>query len=190
MARYDVRDLLGHFVKPPGAEFTPCPHACCRGRRAHPDGKPVVLSRGELHAMSEAQLLRHMRKAQAGENYAVYERSYRQVIAEMDRRENAARRKEKARKLRRVRGQEHHEEVERQFWAAERATHGYMLNKRGRAAGIDERSLFTGPESRVRAYASPELLNWFAAHGRPTRTSFLGTARERRAEREGQRIYA
>jgi len=32
-----------------------------------------------------------------------------------------------------------------------------LLNARGRAAGIDPRSLFYGPAVRVRAYASTEL---------------------------------
>jgi len=59
----------------------------------------------------------------------------------------------------------------------------------GRAArGIDERSLFTGPESRVRKYASPELIEWFASHPRPTRVSWFGSAAARRAHLAGRRI--
>jgi hypothetical protein len=37
------------------------------------------------------------------------------------------------------------------------ATKGDRLNRRGREACIDERALFTGPESRARKYASEEL---------------------------------
>ena len=51
-------------------------------------------------------------------------------------------------------------EVEREWLAAERETKGNMLNRRGREAGIDEKSLFRGPESRARKYASEELLNY------------------------------
>ena len=63
-----------------------------------------------------------------------------------------------------------------------------MLNKAGQRAGIDERSLFTGPESRVVKYASPELFEWFEIHGRPTRAAFLGSAKERRLYYAGRRI--
>jgi hypothetical protein len=51
---------------------------------------------------------------------------------------------------------------------AEDATNGYMLNKAGARAGIDPRSLFTGPETRARKYASDELRAWWDIHGRPT----------------------
>jgi hypothetical protein len=49
-----------------------------------------------------------------------------------------------------------------------------MLNRAGQAAGIDERSLFTGPESRARRYASEELLNHRQSHPRPTAAYFQG----------------
>jgi hypothetical protein len=49
-----------------------------------------------------------------------------------------------------------------------------MLNKAGKAAEIDERSLFTGPESRARRYASEELLNHWESHPRPTSAYFAG----------------
>jgi len=51
-------------------------------------------------------------------------------------------------------------EVNRAIDAAEAGTNGYMLNRRGREAGISERSLFTGPEARAKKYASEDLLNW------------------------------
>lgn len=53
-----------------------------------------------------------------------------------------------------------------------------MLNAAGKAAGINERTLFTGSGARVRKYASPELREYFELHGRPTRESFaLGRQR-------------
>jgi hypothetical protein len=78
--------------------------------------------------------------------------------------------------------------VYRQWRAAEAATNGYMLNRAGQRGGIDERSLFVGPESRVRKYASPELIDWFQAHPRPTRVSWFGSAAARRAHLAGRRI--
>ncbi|MEU7891702.1 phage minor capsid protein [Nonomuraea sp. NPDC049152] len=55
---------------------------------------------------------------------------------------------------------------------AEAATNGFMLNAEGRAAGINERSLFSGPASRARKYASEELLRWWADNPRLTLTEF------------------
>jgi hypothetical protein len=65
-------------------------------------------------------------------------------------------------------------EIERQYVEAEAVTKGNMLNRRGREAGIDERSLFRGPERRARAYASEELLNYWEDHARPTEAYFRG----------------
>lgn len=45
---------------------------------------------------------------------------------------------------------------------------GVLLNARGRAAGIEARSLFLGPERRALAYASEELAEWWNAHPRLT----------------------
>ncbi|GAA4627306.1 hypothetical protein [Cellulomonas oligotrophica] len=53
-----------------------------------------------------------------------------------------------------------------------------LLNARGRAAGIDPRSLFYGPAVRVAAYASPELRDWFAQNGRLTYAEFETAHRE------------
>lgn len=59
-------------------------------------------------------------------------------------------------------------DVEVLYLEGEKTTRGHLLNKRGRAAGIDARTLFYGPEVRVKAYASPELVEFFAQHGRLT----------------------
>jgi len=56
--------------------------------------------------------------------------------------------------------------------AAEDATNGYLLNKAGRAAKIEPSSLFEGPESRARKYASRELLDFWQEHGRLTVDDF------------------
>ena len=80
----------------------------------------------------------------------------------------AAVRSERARRRRQDAEQEYRDEVYRQWLGAEAATNGYMLNKAGQRRGIDERSLFVGPESRVRKYTSPELIEWFESHPRPS----------------------
>lgn len=63
---------------------------------------------------------------------------------------------------------------------AENATNGYLVNKAGERAKVNPRSLFLGPESRARKYASPELLDYWQEHGRMTvddfRASLLGGA--------------
>ena len=76
----------------------------------------------------------------------------------------------------------------RQWRAAEAATNGYLLNRAGQRRGIDERSLFAGPESRVLKYASAELIEWFQSHPWPTRVSWFGSAAARRAHLAVRRI--
>jgi len=77
---------------------------------------------------------------------------------------------------------------------AKNSWRNYAENRSGSATAtglresIDERSLFAGPESRVRKYASLELIEWFESHPRPTRVSWFGSAAERRAHLAGRRI--
>lgn len=66
------------------------------------------------------------------------------------------------------------DEVRRRTLDAEAATNGYMLTPAGKREGIDPWSLFTGPESRARKYASPELREWWDQHGRPTFADWQG----------------
>jgi hypothetical protein len=54
------------------------------------------------------------------------------------------------------------------YTSAEDECRGVMLNRDGLAAGIHPASLFSGPASRVRKYASEELRSWFARTGRIT----------------------
>jgi hypothetical protein len=108
------------------------------------------------------------------------------ISAESARR--AAARNERARRRRQNAEQEYRDEVHRQWRAAEAATNGYMLNRTGLREGVDERSLFAGPESRVRKYASLELIEWFESHPRPTRVAWFGSAAARRAHLAGRRI--
>lgn len=57
------------------------------------------------------------------------------------------------------------ETVYLQWLQAEDATRGNLLNKAGRAKGIDPTTLWSGPAARARKYASPELLEWWEANG-------------------------
>lgn len=52
------------------------------------------------------------------------------------------------------------------------ATNGQMVNERGRLAGIDSYSLFSGPVARVKKYGSEELQGFFGQNGRHTFQSF------------------
>ena len=185
-----ARDQLGHWVTPPSMDGRPCPHACCQGKRRHPRNMPVKLSRGYLRSLSEEELVRELESY--GRYSETHEEGFLQIIAEDTRRleskERAVARRERAVERRRRASQEHHDEVYRQWLQAEAITNGNMLNKAGRAAGINERTLFTGPESRVAKYASRELLDFFEANPRPTRETFLGSNRQRREALSRRRI--
>lgn len=54
------------------------------------------------------------------------------------------------------------------YVSAENGCRGAMLNRDGITSGIDPGSLFCGPASRVRKYASEELRTWFDRNGRIT----------------------
>lgn len=187
---YDVRDRFGHWVTPRSQQGHPCHHRCCRGHREHPANLPVKIDRGYLRTLSESDLESELGKYV--HYWDTHERGAVQIMAEIDRRQlseqRAAARKDRARYRREQREQEYRDEVYRQWLTAEAETKGVMLNKAGQKAGINERSLFTGPESRVRKYASPELIEFFESHPRPTRASWFGSAQSRRAHLAGRRI--
>ncbi|MFD8529421.1 phage minor capsid protein [Streptosporangium canum] len=65
---------------------------------------------------------------------------------------------------------------------------GDFVTKEGRAKGIDPRSLFSGPASRARKYASEELLRWWQNNPRMTLTEFramwLGRDSDRKAAKQ------
>ena len=187
---HNVRDRFGHFVSPATAGNRACPHACCRGRHPHPAHLPVRLDKQVLRGMGSDEL-----EAELGHYMHFYETHGEgglQIAAEIDRRETSARkaeaRRQRARDRRRAAEEEYRDEVYRQWLRAEAETNGYMLNKEGQRRGISERTLFTGPESRVAKYASPELIEFFEANPRPTRASWFGSARSRREHLAGRRI--
>lgn len=82
------------------------------------------------------------------------------------------------------------DDVRRRTVMAENATNGYMLSPKGKQAGIDPYSLFTGPQSRARKYASPELKEWFDQNGRPTAADFQAQLVGRKAGMKPADFYA
>jgi hypothetical protein len=82
------------------------------------------------------------------------------------------------------------DEIRRRTISAEGATNGYMLGPAGKKAGIDPWSLFTGPESRARKYASPELKEWFDQNGRPTVADFQASLMGQKAGMKPADFYA
>lgn len=76
-------------------------------------------------------------------------------------------------------------ETMREVWylQAEYECAGHLLSKHGQAAGIDARTLWTGPVTTAQKYASPELQSWWARNGRLTWQAFRGQALGRRSDR-------
>jgi hypothetical protein len=130
---------------------------------------PVILPNRLLRRASDRDLAQHFDKV-SGQRTADETAAWYQILFEMERRDKqtasraAARERHEAavlgRRFKRA------EAVEHAYVSAENATRGHMVNKAGRANDIDPRSLFTGPESRARRYASEELLaHWEATQG-------------------------
>jgi len=63
-----------------------------------------------------------------------------------------------------------------QFLKAEEDCNGYLLNKKGQAAGWSAQSLFRGPARIAYANASDELKEWWSTHGRLTQAEFIEKA--------------
>lgn len=106
-----------------------------------------------------------------------------QILREMERRDVRTERAKTARQRRFARSLERQEAIETAWQAAERATNGNMLNAKGRARGIDERSVFTGSEERAYRYASDELKAHWERNPRPTRAQLSGDPEAIRRER-------
>jgi hypothetical protein len=174
---YDRRDLIGHWIRKSQRTEQMCTHACCRGYRIHPRNMPVILPNRLLRRASDRDLAEHFNEV-SGQRTAEETASWYQVLAEMERRDKQTARRAAARERHEAtvlgRRFERAEAVEHAYVQAENATRGHMVNKAGRANGIDPRSLLTGPESRARRYASEELLAHWETHPRPTARFFAG----------------
>lgn len=62
--------------------------------------------------------------------------------------------------------------LEAQYTAADWACRGVLLNRRGKALGIDAASLFLGTRVRAVAYASDELVEFWRTYPRITFAQF------------------
>jgi hypothetical protein len=173
---YNRRDQFAHWVRKEQPTGRPCQHACCRGLRAHPEGHPVAKRNRYLRYSSDDELARYWAR-HPGDSPAD-ERARDQVLVEMQRRDVGQERRERTEQRRQERWSNRQRdraiERERLYVEAEAAIKGYMLNRRGREAGIDPRTLFTGPESRARKYASEELFGHRETHARPTEAYWRG----------------
>jgi hypothetical protein len=173
MPPYNRRDLFMHWIRRDQRAGQVCNHACCRGYRPHPEHYPVILPARYLRGATDDALAEHYARCPDARPAC-----RDQVLHELHRRDvrNERRQAAEDRRSRRWadRRAQRDAEVERTWLAAEAATRGNMLNRRGREAGIDERSLFRGPEKRARKYASEELLNYWEDHPRPTEAYFRG----------------
>lgn len=72
--------------------------------------------------------------------------------------------------------------VETSYRAAEEHTRGNLLNKLGKAQGVDPYSLFSGQGARARKYASEELLAYWETNPRITYAEFKRHSREQAPE--------
>jgi hypothetical protein len=171
MAYYNVRDLIGHWVKPRRAGGKMCPHACCRGYRVHPENMPVILPSKLLRRASDFDLADHYDRVSQGHT-AADRKAELQIMHEFERRDRAkeeARRHHEAVMLGRAgRQAEREAEYERIKRQAEAGTQGYLVNADGRARGITDHEILTGRESVFIRYATREAKNYFAEHPRPT----------------------
>lgn len=73
--------------------------------------------------------------------------------------------------------------VEMEWLKAEDECAGVLLNKTGRAAGVDPRTLWQGTTARARKYASEELKTFWQRHGRINFATFRADALGRRSDR-------
>jgi molybdopterin-guanine dinucleotide biosynthesis protein len=73
--------------------------------------------------------------------------------------------------------------VHSEWLKAEGETNGVLLNRAGRAAGVDPRSLWEGNAATARKYASEELKTYWQRNGRLTRGAFASHALGRRSDR-------
>ena len=92
----------------------------------------------------------------------------------MDRRDREAAAKKNRAAAKYSRQLEHADNREASYMAAEEATRGNMVNRKGQARGVNPRTLITGREADFRRYASDELMEYYATHHRPTAASFRG----------------
>lgn len=167
------------MVKPPGAtEYHrvcfDCPPHKARSAKPRHEHWPDVLDKATLRDATDDELQAHF-------THRDNPRTHKQVLREMQRRDDVASRAKSAKERARSRRFERWENVDREIVAAEAATNGYFLNAKGKASGINDWELFTGDARKADRYASEELLRYWSTHPRPTARNLKSslTARER-----------
>jgi predicted DNA-binding transcriptional regulator AlpA len=113
----------------------------------------------------------------------------RAVLEEAARRDRLA----QAARKRQAESAEWHDAAHQQFLAAEAATCGNLLNRMGRAKGLDPWTvLWTGSDARAMAYASYELIEFWQTSPRVTVTGYrrqLADARRAEADERARAAY-
>lgn len=178
---YNRRDQIGHWVRKREPVYRPCHHACCRGYRPHPSNWPIIPAKLAYRTATDEQLYRRYQKLGEVEDDPQARRAELQIINELERRDRRTMRdleKQRAQRARAAnRGAQRmgmEAERERIRVDAEAATRGYLVNKKGRARGIDPEEILTGRQAVFERYASEEARDYFAANPRPTAAYFRG----------------
>jgi hypothetical protein len=174
---YNRRDQIGHWVNKDQQILRPCHHACCRGYRAHPSNWPLIPASRVLRRATDDEINRHYVKV--GTDPSAQARGVElQLINEMERRDRREverrRRREAVASTRAARRMEVEAERERVRVEAEAATQGYLVNRKGRARGINPEEILTGREAVFQRYASDEARDYFRNRPRPTASFFRG----------------
>jgi hypothetical protein len=153
-AFWNGRDDRGHFdtvdrvaeARFKGEDAPHCQHACCKGRRAHPAGLPVMRARKKAAAKWGTD----------------------KTLGKRGRTTAAAR----AASSSRAASRDYAAYLHGQYLAADKATRGNMVSKAGRRAGYTGSDFFkAGRRPSVEKWGTDELRAWFgsgnaAAHGR------------------------
>jgi hypothetical protein len=150
-AIWNGRDQRGHYTNADAvAEDWPdrpvCHHACCKGKRPHPKGLPVM--KAKKRTKKPARKRAPARNA-FGETPWV---GRQQTTAQRKATAGAGARADYAAYL------------ESQYRAAERATRGYMVTPAGRARGYSGRDFFkAGRRPSLERWGTEELRAWFGS---------------------------
>lgn len=175
MARYDRRDRLQHWIRKEQPEQRHCSHACCRGYHEHPKNWPVLPQKRALRRASDYELASHFDRVTRSRS-ADARTAENQVLAEMQRRDDAERARKQRTEQRRqsVAANRAFAQMERESAAeairakAEAETLGYLVTPEGQARGISDAEILTGRESVFIRYATREAKDFFAENPRPT----------------------
>ena len=142
--------------------------------------------------------LRELSDAELAELYGDGDEDARAAaLAEAARRDQAeAARRDRAAQRQRARDAERQEwelAAHAQYIDADRACNGNLLSRRGIAAGITERELWSGPAARAYSYASEELREYWEINPRVPpvtayRAGLADSRRDERAEAERERL--